>query len=190
MTVREPGEDHNRAARRAGGRAGGQSGGQSGGPAPFHLTTLALAAGVLGLCPLPGRGGDYAGDLAHLVEFGPDLVLSLVQIHEYPRHNAPTLTADLAAMGIPHIRFEVRDFGTPDSAVWQDLSPRLHGALGRGQRVVIHCLGGCGRTGTIALRLMVEAGEDPAAALVRLRAARPCAVETAAQLRWATTQHL
>ncbi len=36
------------------------------------------------------------------------------------------------------------------------------------------------------LRLMVEAGEDPDAALARLRAVRPCAVETGAQLTWAT----
>ncbi len=35
------------------------------------------------------------------------------------------------------------------------------------------------------LRLMVEAGEDPGAALSRLRAVRPCAVETAAQFDWA-----
>jgi hypothetical protein len=38
----------------------------------------------------------------------------------------------------------------------------------------------------IALRLMVEDGEAPDAALARLRAARPCAVETNAQMRWAT----
>ena len=174
MTVREPGEDHNRAR------------GQPAGRSAFHIATLALGNGVLGLCPLPGRGGDYPGDLTQLLAFAPDLVLSLVQIHEYPRHNAPTLTADLVSLGIAQIRFEVRDFGTPDNTTWQDLSPRLHHALAQGMRVVIHCLGGCGRTGTIALRLMVEAGEDPAAALSRLRAARPCAVETAAQLRWAS----
>jgi hypothetical protein len=31
----------------------------------------------------------------------------------------------------------------------------------------------------------VEAGETPGAALARLRAVRPCAVETEAQLAWA-----
>ena len=39
---------------------------------------------------------------------------------------------------------------------------------------------------TMALmRQMVEDGEAPDAALARLRAARPCAVETKAQMRWA-----
>jgi hypothetical protein len=36
-----------------------------------------------------------------------------------------------------------------------------------------------------ALRLMIKAGEDPDAALKRLRAVRACAVETDAQLLWA-----
>ena len=38
----------------------------------------------------------------------------------------------------------------------------------------------------IALRLMIDSDEAPDTALTRLRAARPCAVETKAQLRWAT----
>jgi hypothetical protein len=37
------------------------------------------------------------------------------------------------------------------------------------------------------LRLMVEMGEDPEEALARLRAVRPCAVETEVQKAWATT---
>jgi hypothetical protein len=47
-------------------------------------------------------------------------------------------------------------------------------------------MGGCGRSGTALLRLMVESGEDPIPALTRLRAARPCAVETPAQFAWAS----
>jgi protein-tyrosine phosphatase len=139
----------------------------------------------LGLCPLPGRGGQYVQDLAALADFAPQLVLSLVEIHEYQRHNAPTLPADLAALTIEHLHLPIRDFGTPKPGLWPAVGPRLHAALDQGGRVAIHCLAGCGRTGMIALRLMIEAGESPAAALLRLRAARPCAVETKAQQRWA-----
>ena len=52
--------------------------------------------------------------------------------------------------------------------------------------MVVHCMGGCGRSGMILLRLMIDAGETPDSALARLRTARPCAVETKAQMRWAT----
>ncbi|MGB3280173.1 MAG: protein-tyrosine phosphatase family protein, partial [Pseudorhodobacter sp.] len=62
----------------------------------------------------------------------------------------------------------------------------LRAILARGGRLMVHCRGGCGRTGMIALRLMVDTGEEPGAALARLRAVRPCAVETDAQEVWAS----
>lgn len=153
----------------------------------MQIATLPVGRGLLGLCPLPGRDGDFAADLAVLTAFGPDAVLSLVQIHEYARHGAPGLMAELARRKIAQIAFPIRDFGTPASALWPPVSQRLHDLLNAGNRIVIHCLGGCGRSGMIALRLMIESGEDPQAAVIRLRAARPCAVETTAQMRWATT---
>lgn len=57
--------------------------------------------------------------------------------------------------------------------------------LRNGGKVLAHCRGGCGRSGMAVLRLMVELGEAPDVALARLRDARPCAVETQAQLDWA-----
>ena len=54
-----------------------------------------------------------------------------------------------------------------------------------GGRILIHCRGGCGRTGMIVLRVMIEFGEDPDKALKRLRKIRPCAVETKPQEIWA-----
>jgi len=47
--------------------------------------------------------------------------------------------------------------------------------------VLIHCTGGLGRSGMIAARLLVELGEEPRLAMQRVRAARPGAIETAAQ---------
>ena len=71
-------------------------------------------------------------------------------------------------------------------AAWPEVSALAAGILSSGGGVLAHCYGGCGRSGMAVLRLMVEAGEDAQAALIRLRAVRPCAVETEAQLAWAT----
>jgi len=47
--------------------------------------------------------------------------------------------------------------------------------------VMVHCRGGFGRTGTVAARLLVERGLDPAAAMALVRHTRPGSIETSEQ---------
>ena len=55
-------------------------------------------------------------------------------------------------------------------------------AAQRGQIVVVTCMGGLGRSGTLAACLLVSAGTAPEAAIAAVRAARgPRALETIAQ---------
>jgi len=134
---------------------------------------------------MPGRTGGYAGDLAALLAWSPALVVTLAEMGELAARGASHLPADLAAAGVGWLHLPIPDFGTPPRALrenWPALSARLLAT----DRLVVHCMGGCGRSGMILLRLMVDAGEAPESALSRLRAARPCAVETKAQMRWAT----
>ena len=67
----------------------------------------------------------------------------------------------------------------------EEAAARAKALLAQGGRVLVHCFGGCGRSGMAALRLLVELGEDPDEALARIRAVRSCAVETEAQMAWA-----
>ena len=89
-------------------------------------------------------------------------------------------------MGVAWLPFPVPDYGIPQAG-WPEISAAAHAILSQGQKVLLHCMGGCGRSGSALLRLMVEAGEPAPFALHRLRQARPCAVETEAQYHWATT---
>jgi protein-tyrosine phosphatase len=155
----------------------------------FTLCELPLGHGHIGICPLPGRWGDYAGDLARIADWRPDLVISLITANEFEVSEADGLPADLAAANIAWRHLPVRDFRRPAPAVevaWANLSAEARAVLARGGRVLVHCYGGCGRSGMALLRLMVEEGEAPDAALARLRAVRPCAVETPGQFAWAT----
>jgi len=102
---------------------------------------------------------------------------------------ASNFGADLANVGIAWRHLPIIDFGAPDEDIitrWGEVSALGAEVLAGGGKILTHCFGGCGRSGMSALRLMVEAGEDPSAALERLRIARPCAVETDAQLAWAS----
>ena len=155
---------------------------------PFRIDTLALGAGTLGLSALPGRHGDLDRDLGHVKSFGPALVLTLALTEELEAHGAAALPRKLVEAGIDWAHFPIGDFGAPrpeDEGIWRAIARRIRATLADGGRVLIHCKAGRGRTGTAALRLMVEAGEAPETALARLRATRAGAVETEAQQRWA-----
>ena len=153
------------------------------------IAELAVGGGVLALSPMPGRGGAYQADLRDLLGFGPALVLTMTTDEELVSKEAETLPDDLARNGITWLHLPIADFGAPDAGtatLWPEASAKARGVLAQGGKVLVHCMGGCGRSGMAALRLMVELGEEPSVALNRLRAVRPCAVETPEQYGWAS----
>lgn len=154
----------------------------------FNPHPIPLGGGEIALSPMPGRTRHYRTDWEALVAWRPALVLTMTTQAELDRKGAGTLGADCRAAGIGWHHLPIEDFWAPGpetASAWPAASAAAHAALARGGRVLIHCFGGCGRSGMAALRLMIEAGEVPEAALARLRAARPCAVETDAQRAWA-----
>lgn len=152
------------------------------------IAELAVGGGVLGIGPMPGRGGPYARDLAEVLAWRPSLALTMTTLEELAAKGAQGLPGDLAEAGVTWLHLPISDYGAPVGATlaaWPAASAQVRQVLAGGGRVWVHCMGGCGRSGTAVLRLMVEKGEAPGAALERLRAVRPCAVETPEQFRWA-----
>lgn len=152
------------------------------------IYALGVGDGILALSGLPGGGGDYADDLNHIRDWKPGLVISMTTPSELDAAEASCLGADLLAMGCRWVHLPVADFGAPPEEIiaqWSPVSQSALRALSGGGRVLVHCRAGCGRSGMVALRLMVESGEPFEAALARLRGLRPCAVETDAQMAWA-----
>ena len=155
----------------------------------FVIYELPLLAGTLALSPIPGRTRHYGSDRDRLLVWGPAIVITMTTQAELDRKGSGGLGGDLAAHGIAWRHLPVEDFDTPGpevEAAWPETSATARAMLAEGGRVLVHCFGGCGRSGMACLRLMVEAGEPPVSALARLRAVRPCAVETDAQLAWAS----
>lgn len=156
---------------------------------PFRICTIDhTTGGRLALCRLPGRAGDLAGDVEAIAGWGPALVLSLTEREEAAAYGASALGDHLTSLGIRHIWFPIRDFGAPEAGDthWPMLATELHGVLDRGEGLLLHCLGGKGRSGMIAMRLLVERGLAPVDALAQVRAARAGAIETAEQEAWAS----
>lgn len=157
---------------------------------PFYIATVGVAeTGRLGISRLPGLGGMLEDDLAALTGWKPDLVVSMTTVQEMSAAGAAGLGALLEASGIGWAHMPVADFAGPEeesSALWLEMSQQVHDHLDRGGAVLFHCRGGRGRSGMMALRVLIERGEDPRQALARIRTARPGAVETDEQIRWAS----
>jgi protein-tyrosine phosphatase len=155
----------------------------------FAVATVTLeAGGRIGLCRLPGRSGDLDADVGVIRDWQPVFVVSMTETAEMAALGAAELPARLEALGIGWRPFPIADYAVPDAAAserWPMLTRDLHAALDRGEGVLLHCRGGLGRSGMIALRLLCERGEDAGAALAAIRAVRPGAVETEAQRLWA-----
>ncbi|MEQ9489998.1 MAG: protein-tyrosine phosphatase family protein [Alphaproteobacteria bacterium] len=154
-------------------------------------TVSVSGGGRIGVCGLPGLTGDLEGDLLAITGFDPALVVSMTEAAEMEALGAGNLGQRLQHLGIDWVHLPIRDFSglAPEHEDrWPDLSRRLHDLLDDEKSILLHCRAGRGRSGMIALRLMVERGEDATNALRRLRDKRPGAVETPEQRLWAVTR--
>ena len=154
----------------------------------FEISELAFGSGIIGMSPLPGAKDNYAKDMAVWMNWKPDAVLSMTGQAEMKMLGSADIPDDLRNANIQWLHFPVDDFQAAPAdreVLWIPISQTLHRVLNDGGRVIVHCRGGCGRTGMAVLRLMVEAGEDGENALARLRTVRTCAVETIQQKEWA-----
>jgi predicted protein tyrosine phosphatase len=152
----------------------------------IHAVTLP-GGGEIGICRMPGRDGRLGWNVGTIARWRPEILVSLTPAGEGGLNVVERLPELLAPHGIRHCNFPIVDYGAPEDGdtAWATLAAKLHPVLDAGRRLLVHCMGGCGRSGMVALRLMVERGELPEAAFQRLRAVRPCAVETEGQREWA-----
>lgn len=153
--------------------------------------------GRLGLTFLPGKHGPserYPGrtyrrelnlDLGTLAEAGIRRLVLLVTDAELSRWGDPEIVARGASAGIDIDRWPMPDGFAPASPAEMDA---ILGAIRQARvtgDVAVACMGGVGRTGTVAACALVEAGLDADAAVAEVRRVRhPTAVETRAQLEF------
>ena len=152
------------------------------------INALSVNGGILALTALPGRDGDYTADLDHIQAWAPAIVLTLATPVEMFSAGAHELGAHLRERAMRWMHLPVDDFSAPGPTFetdWPRVSQDIRKVLSGGGRVLVHCRAGQGRSGMVALRLMIEAGEAPDEALARLRKTQPEAVETDAQMAWA-----
>lgn len=151
-------------------------------------------AGLLGLTFCPGKKGDSVHgapwdrdldvDLKAIRSWGAAIIITLMEQHELRELQVASLGQSVRAHGMEWWHLPIQDVDVPDRRfhdAWSDVGPKLHARLTAGQRILIHCRGGLGRTGVVAAQILVERGERPAAAICAVRRVRPNAIETGKQ---------
>ena len=147
--------------------------------------------GAIGLTHCPGRRSldatgkqwdrNLAQDIAALKDQDIAAVVSLLAKQELLHHGAENMEALLSQSEIDWHQFPISDFGIPSAEVtkrWAEALPQLLQYLQEGQKVVIHCAAGYGRTGMMTAALLVAMGVDAEQAIALVRAARPGTIET------------
>jgi len=151
-------------------------------------------AGVIGLSACPGvrldspkRGSQprhLKRDIAGFQEWGATGIVTLNQEEELHGLGLGDLGHQLMEAGFSWRHLPIEDMNVPEPEfedTWQIESQQICASLAAGERIVIHCLAGLGRTGMIAARLLVDMGMGPERAIIEVRRVRARAIQTTAQ---------
>jgi atypical dual specificity phosphatase len=121
-----------------------------------------------------GSSHPSNADLRRLYGDGVRVIVCLLDETEQP---ARYDVAEAARLGYARHCIPVRDFHAPTVAQLGDFV-KLVAAAAPDAKILVHCEGGLGRTGTMAAAYWISKGFSASDAIARVRKARPHAVES------------
>ena len=152
---------------------------------PLGIDAIRCDAGLLGMTLCPGKKGsssygapwdrDLSLDIRAIVEWGATSLVSLMEDFEFSKLGVADPGDVAEAAGLQWHHLPIKDADIPDERferLWIYSGHVLRRKLRSGEKIVLHCRGGLGRTGTIAARLLIECGIAPEEAVRTVRKSR------------------
>lgn len=166
---------------------------------PLEIASLSAGPtfGRVGITFCPGKYDRHAMsgywdrdlflDLDAVRDWGAAAVVTLVEPRELVVLRVEHLGEEVLRRRMLWFHLPIIDVSTPDEGFerqWGVAGNELRMLLRSGRDVLVHCRGGLGRAGTIAARLLIDLGMEPATAIRQVRAVRPGAIETLEQEKY------
>ncbi|HEY6528918.1 MAG TPA: hypothetical protein VIZ65_09515 [Cellvibrionaceae bacterium] len=152
---------------------------------PFDFLPLENGANLI-LTPCPGtKGVNLYESLQQLVAAGATAILTLMPKDEMQRNEVNNLPKLSAQLGLQWFHLPIEDDHAPGPLFedpWRLDKTDIDALLDAGKTIAIHCKGGTGRTGLVAVRILLERGVKLDDAITRVRAIRSNALRIPIQL--------
>ena len=144
-----------------------------------------ISPGSIGLTILPGRK-DYSRsideDLKQLKEYGIDTIIPLLTDDEFFHYGVGDLTEKYNEMNFNVHRLPIMDQLVCSSDEIREMVSFIDKQVEEGKKVMIHCVGGLGRSGMVAAAYLKYKGLNYAEAINTVRKFRgPRAIESKVQ---------
>ena len=162
---------------------------------PIRLDPVAVMDNAkLYLTICPGKKGssyryrstwnrDLDNDFRQIKDvYNVNVIFNLLEDHEFQQYNILDYFTKAANYGFTVYRYPIKDMNIPTSMIdFHNIIVTIYQHMKSGHNVVVHCIGGLGRSGTIAAGLMVYVGYDPNVAINTIQRLRKSSIKRKSQ---------
>ena len=153
---------------------------------PIWQLDVAENKAALLLTPCPGtKGTELKASLEQLKALGAEAIVTALNTEEMEKAGVAALSSLAQELGMLWFHQPIEDDCAPGNDFaqrWQTISPKVQAILDNGGKVVLHCMGGSGRTGLLAAHLLLERGWKLDTIKSEVKALRPGAFSKQVQI--------
>lgn len=154
---------------------------------PLRIDTISVPSlpGLIGISACPGMkefstldlyDDRIENDLQCISNWGAKVIVTVLDVQELSVLGVSALPARIVARNIVWLHLPMGNNLLPEEKFeekWQLVRVKLLEFLQQGERILVHCKEGIGRSALVAVRLLIESGIDADSAISAVRKARP-----------------